>query len=272
MNVLVIGQGRVGRGLAGRARGGTDVWRVTNGNRLSRRRLGEADLVILAVPDAAIMPVARRIAPMLRRGTCVLHCAGARSPEELSVCRRAGAHVGAMHPLASFADPARPPDLSNAVFVVSGDSRAVTAARRAARAVGARVLHAPVHGPAYHALAAMVAGGSVGFAHAVIPGLVGLGISRRDAERAAAGLIGTVAQNIARVGLPNALTGPVVRGDSEAVRAHRRALEDVSASAAAAYDAVAPLVLECAISAGLPPGDVARMRRALDEGGSGRRR
>ncbi len=272
MNVVVVGQGRVGRGLAKRAaKGGADTWRVVGGKRLSRRVIGKADLVILAVPDAAITPAARRIAPMLRRGACVVHCAGARSPEELSACRRAGAHVGAMHPLASFADPLRPPDLSHAVFVVSGDPEAVTAAKRTARAVGARVLHAPIHGPAYHALAAMVAGGSVGFAYAVIPGLVGLGISRRDAERAAAGLIGTVAQNIARVGLPNALTGPVIRGDAAAVTAHRRALEEISHSAATAYDAVAPLVLECAIAAGLPPGDVARMRRALGTTGSRKR-
>ena len=272
MNVVVVGQGRVGRGLAKRAKGSADAWRVVGESRLTKPLMGNADLVILAVPDAAIVPAARRIAPLLRRGACVLHCAGARSPEDLSVCRRAGAHVGAMHPLASFADPARPPDLENTTFVVSGDRRAVAAARRAARSVGARVLNAPVHGPAYHALAALVAGGSVGFAHAVIPGLVGLGISRRDAERAAAGLIGTVAQNIARIGLPGALTGPVIRGDAAAVLAHRRALEEVSPSAAAAYDAVAPLVLDCAVSAGLDPEDAARMRRALSAGNNRDRR
>ena len=263
MKVVVVGQGRVGRGLAKRAKGGADAWRVVSGGRLTKRSIGNADLVILAVPDAAIVPVSRRIAPLLGRGACVLHCAGARAPEELSACRRAGAHVGAMHPLASFADPARPPALDETTFVVSGDRKAVAAARRVARVVGARVLHAPVHGPAYHALAALVAGGSVGFAHAVIPGLVGLGIGRREAERAAAGLIGTVAQNIARIGLPGALTGPVIRGDAAAVSAHRRALEEVSPSAAASYDAVAPLVLDCAISAGLDPRDAARMRRAL---------
>ena len=265
MNVVVVGQGRVGRGLAKRAKGSTDAWRVVSGGRLNRRVIGDADLVILAVPDATIVSVSRRIAPLLRRGACVLHCAGARSPEELSACRRAGAHVGAMHPLASFADPARPPALDETTFVVSGDRKAVTAARRVAGTVGARTLNAPIHGPAYHALAALVAGGSVGFAHAVIPGLVGLGIDRREAERAAAGLIGTVAQNIARIGLPGALTGPVIRGDADAVAAHRRALEEVSPSAAASYDAVAPLVLDCAIAAGLDPGDVARMRRALGE-------
>ena len=259
----MVGQGRVGRGLARRADRSADEWRVVGGARLTKRLIGGADLVILAVPDAAVAPSARRIAPWLRRGACVLHCAGARSPEELAACRRAGAHVGAMHPLASFADPVRPPLLEGTTFVVSGDRKAVTAARRVARSVRARVLHAPIHGPAYHALAAMVAGGSVGFAHAVIPGLVGLGLSRREAERAAAGLIGTVAQNIARIGLPGALTGPVVRGDAGAVLAHRRALDEVSRSAAAAYDAVAPLVLDCAISAGLGADDAVHMRRAL---------
>lgn len=265
MKTVVVGQGRVGRGLAKRARASGEGWRVVSGVRLTGRSVGDADLVILAVPDAEIAPVSRRIAPLLRRGASVLHCAGARSPEELAACRRAGAHVGAMHPLASFADPARPPALDETTFVVSGDRKAVAAARRVARAVGARVLNAPLHGPAYHALAALVAGGSVGFAHAVIPGLVGLGIERREAERAAAGLIGTVAQNIARIGLPGALTGPVVRGDAAAVAAHRRALEETSPSAAASYDAVAPLVLDCAISAGLDARDVARMRRALGQ-------
>ena len=188
MRVVVVGQGRVGRGLAKRAKGGGDTWRVVSGGRLTRRALGDADLVILAVPDSAIASVARRVAPLLQRGACVLHCAGARSPEELSACRRAGAHVGAMHPLASFADPARPPLLQETTFVVAGDRKAVRAARRIASTVGARVLNAPIHGPAYHALAALVAGGSVGFAHAVIPGLVGLGVERRAAEACGRGV------------------------------------------------------------------------------------
>ena len=156
--------------------------------------------------------------------------------------------------------------------MVAGDRKAVRAARRIASTVGARVLNAPIHGPAYHALAALVAGGSVGFAHAVIPGSWVWGVERRAAERAAAGLIGTVAQNIARIGLPGALTGPVIRGDAAAVAAHRHALEEVSSSVAASYDAVAPLVLDCAIAAGLDPGDVASMRRALGEKRVRRRR
>jgi len=170
-----------------------------------------------------------------------------------------------MHPLASFADPAHPPDLRAATFVISGDRKAIAAARRIARGVGARPLAIALHGPAYHALAAMIAGGSVGFVHATIPVLEGLGLARRDAERAAAGLIASVAQNIARMGLPGALTGPVIRGDAGTVAAHRDALRALSPEVIRAYDAVAPLVLGCALEAGLDPAAAARIRAALEK-------
>jgi len=265
-STLLVGRGRVGRGLHARARGAGGRWELTSGRRPARARVARAGVIVLAVPDGAIRQTAARIAPWLRPRARVLHCAGSRTPDELAPCREAGAWVGAMHPLASFADPKRPPDLRGVFLVVSGDRPAVTAARRIAAAIGARVLALPVHGPAYHALAAMIAGGTVGFVHATIPALESLGLGKRDAERAAAALVGTVAGNISRVGLPAALTGPVVRGDADTVARHRAALREISADLAAAYDAVAPLVLECAASAGVDPRALARLRQALREG------
>ena len=266
MVTVFVGRGRVGRGLyklTGRAPG---EWRLTPGHRPSRRAIGQADVVVLAVPDPAIPGTAARISPWLGSGVCVLHCAGSRTAGELAVCREAGARVGAMHPLASFADPNRPPDLHGVTFVTSGDRAAVSAARRIARTVGARVLALPLHGPAYHALAAMIAGGTVGFVYATIPVLESMGLPRREAEKAAGNLVRTVAGNIADIGLPTALTGPVIRGDAATVAAHRRALKGLSPEVAAAYDAVAPLVLECALSAGLGRADAARIRKALGGG------
>jgi predicted short-subunit dehydrogenase-like oxidoreductase (DUF2520 family) len=225
--------------------------------------IAQADTVVLAVPDPFIRAVSTRIAPWLRKGACVLHCAGSRTQDELEACARSGAHTGAMHPLASFADPSRPPKLKGAFFVSSGDPRAVKAARRIARAVGAKALALPLHGPAYHALAAMIAGGTLGFVYATIPALQDMGLERREAERAAGSLVRTVAENIMHIGLPKALTGPVVRGDAATVAAHRDSLSKLSKDVAAAYDAVAPLVLQCAIAAGLGEADIRRMRKAL---------
>ena len=266
MVTVFVGRGRVGRGLYKLTSPTPGEWRLTAGHRPSRRAIGQADVVVLAVPDPAIGDTAERIAPWLRSCTCVLHCAGSRTAEELVACRRAGSRIGAMHPLASFADPKRPPDLRGVTFVSSGDRAAVSAARRIARAVGARTLAMPLHGPAYHALAAMIAGGTVGFVYATIPVLERMGLPRREAEKAAGNLVRTVAGNIADIGLPVALTGPVIRGDAATVAAHREALKGLSSEIAAAYDAVAPLVLECALSAGLARADAARIRKALGDG------
>ena len=263
MKTVLVGRGRVGRGLHKLARVDAGEWRLTSGHRPSKKLIAAAYTVVLAVPDPFICEVAARIAPWLRKGACVLHCAGSRTAGELEPCARAGAHTGAMHPLASFADPGRPPKLDGAFFVSSGDKRAVKAARRIARAVGANVLALPLHGPAYHALAAMIAGGTVGFVYATIPALQDMGLERREAERAAGSLVRTVAENIIQIGLPKALTGPVIRGDSATVAAHRNSLNRLSKDVAAAYDAVAPLVLQCAIAAGLSEADVRRMRKVL---------
>ena len=261
---LFVGRGRVGRGLGKLVRGAPGRWSVTCGHRPSRRAVAVADVVVLAVPDPFIREVAARVAPWIGRGCCVLHCAGSRTVDELAPCADAGARVAVMHPLASFADPARPPDLAGAWFVTDGDRKAVAAARRIARAAGARVLAAPIHGPAYHALAAMIAGGVVGFVHTTIPVLVDLGLTREQAQQAAAGLVRTVAGNIADIGLPAALTGPVVRGDAGTIAAHRAQLAALSATVATAYDAVAPLVLDCAVDAGLPKTTAARIRAAIE--------
>lgn len=263
MKTVLVGRGRVGRGLRKLARSDAAEWRLTSGHRPSRKLIAAADTVVLAVPDPHIRDVAARIAPWLRRGACVLHCAGSRTAVELEPCARAGARTGAMHPLASFADPGRPPKLDGAYFVSSGDKAAVSAARRIAEAVGAKVLALPLHGPAYHALAAMIAGGTVGFVYATIPALQDMGLERREAERAAGSLVRTVAENIMRIGLPKALTGPVIRADAATVAAHRNSLSKLSKDVAAAYDAVAPLVLQCAIAAGLSEADTRRMRKVL---------
>jgi len=265
MNVVFVGRGRVGRGLHKLTRKAFPHWRLTSGHNPSRRVIAAADVVVLAVPDPVIAETAARLTPWISKRARLLHCAGSRTADELNVCRIVGARVGAMHPLASFADPKRPPNLHGTTFVISGDAPAVTAAKRIARAVGARPLALPIHGPQYHALAAMVAGGTVGFVHTTIPVLQRMGFSRRDAERAAASLVRTVADNIATIGLPTALTGPVIRGDAGTVVAHRKALRALSPGVAAAYDAVAPLVLACAVSAGLSRKDAARIRKALGQ-------
>jgi predicted short-subunit dehydrogenase-like oxidoreductase (DUF2520 family) len=263
VGTVIVGRGKVGRALLGALAARGHSAQLAAGRTVSAATIGSARLVVLALPDAALAPVAQRLAPGLARGAVVLHCAGRLGIEPLAACEAVGAEVGVMHPLVSFASKRRSPPLLGATFVIAGSPRAVAAARSLARQVGAQPLVAPVHGAAYHAAAAMLAGGSVALAGHAIDVLVGLGMERGAARRALSGLLASIAANLALLDAPEALTGPVARGDAAAVAAHRAALAALAPEALSVYDAIAPAVLDIAVRAGLEEARAGDVRRAL---------
>ena len=120
-----------------------------------------------------------------------------------------------------------------------------------------------MHGPTYHAAAALSANGAAALASVAVRGMTSIGLRPTAARRAIGALLRTVGENVERVGVPDALTGPVFRGDDATVHRHRVALQRADPLARAAYDAVAPAVLDCARRAGLPEERVRAVQRAL---------
>ncbi len=248
--VIVLGRGKLGHALATQLAARDVEVNLRSG---SRARAESAAAVrrgrvvyVLAVPDAAIARVAERLAPGLSKHDVVLHCAGARGLAELEAAAQAGAATGVLHPLVSFASRRKLPALASATFVTHGAPRALSAARWLCRKLEARCLVAPVTGPAYHAAAALLANGSAALAYSAQRILVELGVAPRAAERALAGLLGTVAFNVGASGVPAALTGPVSRGDQATVRAHLRALARLSPELAGHYRRTLPIITACA--------------------------
>jgi predicted short-subunit dehydrogenase-like oxidoreductase (DUF2520 family) len=262
--LVVVGRGRLGRALVRALRAAGIAARSAPGRSVRAPRLASCRAVVLAVPDPSIEAVATRLSPNLAAGTVVLHTAGGLGPEVLRGCRSAGASVGVMHPLVSFAAPRGVPSLDGSTFVIAGDPAARAVARALAKALRAHAVIAPLHGPAYHAAAALAANGAAALAALAIDALVAQGMRPRDAERGIGALLGTVARNVAALGGSAALTGPIVRGDAAAVEAHRRALGRLDGGAARAYDAVAPSILEVACRAGLDDAAARAVHRALE--------
>jgi predicted short-subunit dehydrogenase-like oxidoreductase (DUF2520 family) len=62
--------------------------------------------------------------------------------------------------------------------------------------------------------------------------------------------------------VPAALTGPIARGEPDAVDQHRKALRRVSRDALGAYDALVPVIVQCARAAGLSPARASKILRA----------
>jgi predicted short-subunit dehydrogenase-like oxidoreductase (DUF2520 family) len=263
MNLLIVGRGKVGRGLERALRSAEGFSVATAGRRPSAAALREADVVVLAVVDEAIRSMAEAIAARLPERSVVLHCAGARGPEELEACARRGAATAVMHPLVSFPSTKKSPSLKGATFTISGAPRAVRAARAIARACGARVILGAGTDPAYHAAAALVANGAAALAFAGVSILSAIGFERRNAERAMAGLLRSVADNVAELGVPQALTGPIARGDAATIAGHRKALRRLGLPLLNAYDALGPVILQCARSAGLRDEQVSAIQRAF---------
>lgn len=254
MKVVVLGRGKVGKGLSSWLRAaGYEVALIAGRS----SRILPGDVYLLAVPDHAIEATAARVA-RASADAVILHCAGRVGVEAFGPLRRPG--LGALHPLVSFASASKPPRGEGYCFALSGDRRAKSTGRALVASMRGHVLP-EVHGAPYHAAAALVANGAAALSLIGIDVLGRLGVKPRASQRAIGSLLRSVAWNVEQLGMPEALTGPVARGDVEAVEAHRKALRKQER---AAYDRVGSLIVIAARRAGLTL-KKARALRALFE-------
>lgn len=282
MKLLIIGAGKLGRNfhaaLRESARTSQRPFRVTlRADRKGLPRRTDADLVLLAVRDARISPLARDLARLgwARQLRAVVHGSGALSADALAPLRRIGVAVAQLHPMLSFASErqhlrlggAEQPRFAGGFALVSGDLQAVRLASRLAREVGLVPSHLEGIDPRlYHAAAALVANGAAALASVGAEVLVASGVAPEQASAALAPLLASVAFNVQRFGLPHALTGPVRRGGVAVIRSHLGGLQEKLPSAAELYRALALAQLPLARALGdASPNDLQKIERALRE-------
>lgn len=205
--VAIVGAGRLGRALAAglRANGVSVVGPLGRGE-----PVGDAPVVLLCVPDAAIGDAARA----LTGGRLVGHCAGAESLEPLAP------HEGfSLHPLlAVTGEGTRFEGAACAVDATTPRARAVAIAL--ASTLGMRAISvSPVDRPLYHAAASLAANYAVALESAAARLFAEVGVAREDfAPLVRAAVDAWIAQG------PAALTGPVARGDEATVQRQRAAI------------------------------------------------
>lgn len=183
-----------------------------------------ADVIMLCVPDDAITPVAGTLRDVGDK--IVAHTAGAKGLVVLDVAAGRGAHTGSLHP----------------VMVVAAGGRAHEALRGATAAVdGTDVARAwltsfaddlqmePVHIPAehralYHLSAAMVGGLMTGLLASAVDLWAVLGLDRETGATAMGRMVQEAGRNLERLGVPEAVMGPAVRGDAGTIEQHLQVL------------------------------------------------
>lgn len=275
--IAIYGMGRFGRALAAAltARGQAPVrlggrspapqdfgGPYTQGPEPFLRDLAPGTLVVLAVPDDAVRDAAAGFAALPNAGKLAwVHPSGARGPELLEPLARSGSETGVFHILQTF-----PPEGGEALIAGSygtliGPDRLAASLRALAALIGVTpVTLKPEQRVAYHAAAVMASNAVLGLLSAAQSVL-------RDAGIEPAAMLlplvrGTLA-NAQALGLEAALTGPVVRGDVETVRAHLEALTGESRDA---YVAAQRLALNLAERSGrTDPARLVAIRKLLDQ-------
>lgn len=181
-----------------------------------------ADVVVLAVPDAAVAEVARQAAAGAGRGALVVHLSGALGLDALAgvSADRPDLRTGSVHPLVSMPSAelgaAR---LAGAWCAVAGDPATVTLAEALG---GHPFVVADAARPVYHAAASVAANHVV----ALLGQVERLAAAAGVPHEAFLPLVRSAVENAADLGAAGALTGPVARGDVGTVAAHLDALAD----------------------------------------------
>jgi predicted short-subunit dehydrogenase-like oxidoreductase (DUF2520 family) len=169
---------------------------------------GDADLVLLCVPDAAIAAVAAEIRP----GPWVAHTSGATPLAALEPHERRFS----VHPLQTFSLDLGPEQLDGAWAAVTGEGEeALAAGRELAGLLGLEPFDLDDdERPVYHAAAA--------FASSFLVTLHEVAAELMEAAGAPAAALEPLMRRTMDNGFDH--TGPLVRGDWETVERHRQAI------------------------------------------------
>ena len=222
MRIQVVGRGRMGGAIDHALRAaGADLLPLAG-----RGATGKgAELVLLAVPDAAIVEAAAGIAP----GRIVGHLSGATTLAPL-----APREACSVHPLLSATGPGTV--FAGSWAAVDGTTeRARDAANDVVTTLGMRAFRVRDEDrAAYHASASIAANFLVVLEAAAERLAATAGVPREALAPLAAGALA----NWERLGAERALTGPVARGDADTIARQRAAVAERDPRGLALYDAM----------------------------------
>lgn len=231
--LTIVGSGRAGSSIAAAVRQvGIDVTVV---GRTFGPEAISGRCVLLCVPDSEIRAAAAALTPADGPPRAVGHISGATT---LGPLAEAGATDGtfSLHPLQTIPEPDT--DLTGAHAAVSGSSPEMLAlATGLAEAAGMHAFQVREEDRAvYHAAASIASNFLVALEQTAADLLGDIGIEQP--REVLAPLVSRTLENWIAAG-PDALTGPIARGDRVTVDRHREALAESSPEVLSLYNAMA---------------------------------
>lgn len=282
-----IGAGRVGTALAVHlARKGYQITAVASRSRASAESFRayleaegampeivagpneaarKASLVFITTADRAISRIAEDLAESgsIGAGHVLVHTSGALSSEEaLRAASARGAGILAFHPLQSIATIERGIEvLPHCTVFLDGDAAGLEAGREMASALGTPCLTIPPDAKLlYHAAACMASNYLVTLLGISLDLLGHCGLPATEALPALMPLVRGSIENVAALGIPGALTGPIERGDQSVIANHVSAIRQKAPEVDAVYRVLGSETVRLAAAKGrLSPSELASM-------------
>ncbi|SDQ47462.1 Rossmann-like and DUF2520 domain-containing protein [Paraburkholderia tuberum] len=284
-----IGAGRLARCLAlAFARAGYPVTAVASRSADSAHRLAAqiahcaatddpqqavdaADIVFLAVPDDSIGTTAHTLRfggnAASHPGKALVHCSGASPVELLAPARDQGAAIGGFHPLYLFSGELA--DLERIVgcsVTIEADGELKETLTALALALRCHPLSIPPGGRMlYHAAAHYAASFALCSLAECVALWRTLGFAEDDALRALLPMLAGTIETARDKGLPNALAGPVSRGDTGVVEKQLALLEGFGGDHAALYGLLTRRAVNLARRRATPAATIEAISEAVEE-------
>jgi predicted short-subunit dehydrogenase-like oxidoreductase (DUF2520 family) len=184
----------------------------------------KADIVFITTPDGAIKEACDSISVKngFNSGSVVLHCSAALTSTILLSAKNCGACIGSMHPLQSFATTEYSHNpFSGIVTSVEGDNKATDTASLVAADLGSGCVTIKTEAKIlYHASAVVASNYLVTLLDLSLNLIRQAGVPADDAFRGLKPLIDGTLSNIEKMGVHDALTGPIARGDIQTIENH----------------------------------------------------
>lgn len=281
--VAVVGAGAVGTALALRcAESGLAVATVTSRTNRSAARLARvvgaaavpladvtAPVLLLAVPDDAVAPVARSLADAHAdwRGRAVAHTSGVLTAAALAPLAARGARTLSLHPPRALPPGSDARALDGTTLVLEGDDDACAWGDAFARRLGLAALRLDADAKVRYHLALSVASNFAVTLTALAAEILGsAGVPLPDALALVRPLVRGTADNLAHALPERALTGPIVRGDAATLARHLGALEAHLPHLVPVYAALATETVRVAVRGGrLAPKQAERLLDGLTD-------
>ena len=191
--------------------------------------VANSDIIFITVPDGVIGTIWEQLKSLSEIGNKIIcHCSGALSSAVFSESNQVGAFGYSIHPMYAVNDKLTSyQEISKAFFTIEGDEKYLGYFKELFESWGhdVQVIDAECK-VKYHSAAVFASNYVVALMGVAQKLLVECGFDEKLAKRALSPIAINNVGNIAKVGVVDALTGPVERCDTETIKKHLGELDD----------------------------------------------